>query len=44
MKKIMPVIAALGLIAVCVLGFFGYRAARKYIPTKEMQILRAFMG
>ena len=44
MKKIMPVIAALGLIAVCVLGFFGYRAARKYIPTKEMADLKSFYG
>ena len=41
MKKIMPVIAALGLIAVCVLGFFGYRTARKYIPTKEMADLKS---
>ena len=37
----MPVIAALGLIAVCVLGFFGYRAARKYIPTKERHAYRS---
>lgn len=44
MKKIMPVIAALGLIAVCVLGFFGYRAARKYIPTKEMADLKSLYG
>ena len=41
MKKIMPVIAALGLIAVCVLGFFGYRAAGKYIPTKETADLKS---
>lgn len=33
-----------GLIAVCVLGFFGYRAARKYIPTKEMADLKSLYG
>lgn len=35
MKKAVPVIVALGLIFVIVLGFFGFQVVQKYIPTKE---------
>ena len=36
MKKAVPVIIALGLIFLIVLGAFGYQAIQKYIPTKEL--------
>lgn len=35
MKKAVPVIIAIGLIFLIVLGVFGYQAIQRYIPTKE---------
>lgn len=35
MKKAIPVIIAIGLIFLIVLGVFGYQAVQKYMPTKE---------
>ncbi len=36
MKKAVPVITAVGLIFLIVLGVFGYQAVQNYIPTKEL--------
>lgn len=36
MRRIIPVIVAFGLIILILLGFFGYQAVQKYIPTKEL--------
>ena len=35
MKKAIPIIIAIGLIFLIVLGVFGYQAVQKYMPTKE---------
>ena len=35
MKRAVPVIIAIGLIFLIVLGFFGYQAIQRYMPTKE---------
>lgn len=35
MKRAVPVIIAIGLIFLIVLGMFGYQAVQKYMPTKE---------
>ena len=35
MKKAVPVIVALSLIFMIVLGVFGYQAIQKYMPTKD---------
>lgn len=35
MKRMVPVIVAIGLIFLIVLGFFGYQVIERYIPTKE---------
>lgn len=35
MKRVIPVIIAIGLIFLIVLGVFGYQAVQKYMPTKE---------
>lgn len=40
MKRAVPVIIAIGLIFLIVLGFFGYQAIQRYIPTKEPADLR----
>ena len=44
MKKAIPVIVALSLIFVIVLGVFGYHAVQKYMPTKEPANLEAVYG
>ncbi len=36
MKRSVPIIIAIGLIFLIVLGVFGYRAIQRYIPTKEL--------
>ena len=35
MKRAVPVIIAIGLIFLIVLGVFGYQAIQRYMPTKE---------
>ena len=39
MKKAIPVIIAISLIFLIVLGVFGYQAVQKYMPTKETAVL-----
>ena len=39
MKKAIPVIIAISLIFLIVLGMFGYQAVQKYMPTKEPAVL-----
>lgn len=39
MKRAIPIIIAIGLIFLIVLGVFGYQAVQKYIPTKETAVL-----
>ncbi len=36
MKKLVPVFAAIGMIFVIILGFFGFKMIQKYTPSKEL--------
>lgn len=44
MKKVIPVIVALSLIFMIVLGMFGYQAIQKYMPTKDPANLTEVYG
>ena len=42
MKKIVPVLIAIGLALCAFIGYLGYRAVQKYWPTKEPADLEAY--